>query len=51
VEKAQSPDRVIATKSVNGAVTMSRPLCPFPQKAVYSGGGSVNEAQNFACRR
>lgn len=51
VEGSQAPDRVVATRNVNGAVTMSRPLCAYPQKAVYSGSGSVNDAQNFSCRR
>ncbi len=50
VEHSQTPNSVVATKSVNGAVTISRPVCPYPQKAVYSGSGNTNEAQNFTCR-
>ena len=50
VENAKAPDRVIATKVVGGAVTRSRPLCPYPQKAAYSGSGSTDDERNFACR-
>jgi tannase/feruloyl esterase len=51
VEKGRAPDRVVAKKIVNGAPTRSRPLCPYPQKAVYSGSGSTDDEQNFVCRR
>jgi feruloyl esterase len=51
VEHGQAPERVIATRTANGAAIMSRPLCPYPQKAVYSGAGSTNEAESFVCRR
>jgi len=51
VEKGRAPDRVVAKKMVNGVPTRSRPLCPYPQKAVYSGSGSTDDEQNFVCRR
>ena len=51
VEKGQAPTRVVAAKMANGAPTMSRPLCPFPQKAVYNGSGNANEAQSFTCQK
>ena len=50
VENNKAPDRVVATKAVKGAVTRSRPLCPYPQKAVYSGSGSTDDERNFSCR-
>jgi feruloyl esterase len=28
----------------------TRPLCPYPQVAVYKGSGSVEDAANFACQ-
>ena len=28
---------------------MQRPLCPYPQKAWYKGGGDPNIAGNFIC--
>jgi len=27
----------------------SRPLCPYPQQAVYKGKGSIDDAANFVC--
>jgi feruloyl esterase len=50
VENGKAPDRVIATRAASGAVTRSRPLCPYPQKAVYNGSGSIDEERNFSCR-
>ena len=51
VENAKAPARVIATKVANGAVTRSRPLCAYPEKAVFSGSGSTDDEKNFVCRR
>jgi hypothetical protein len=50
VEKGTAPDSLIASKIVNGAVTRSRPLCPYPQVARYRGQGSTDDAANFECR-
>ena len=36
--------------STNGKVDRSRPLCPYPQIAAYTGRGSIDEAANFECR-
>ena len=30
--------------------SMTRPLCPWPQVAVYKGSGSTDDAANFECR-
>ena len=54
MEKGTAPDRIIATKFVNPAdhskgVTMTRPLCPYPQIAKYKGSGDTNDAANFDC--
>ena len=49
-ESGLAPDRIIATRVVDGRVDMTRPLCPYPQVAVYSGVGSVNDAGNFTCK-
>lgn len=38
-----------AGQSVNGKVTRTRPLYPYPQVARHSGSGSVSEAANFRC--
>jgi feruloyl esterase len=50
VEHGQAPDRIIASRAANGRVDRSRPLCPFPQIAVYTGTGNSDEAASFACR-
>ena len=50
VEKGTAPDRVVARKIVNGAPARTRPLCAYPQKAVYKGTGSTDEEGNFVCR-
>jgi feruloyl esterase len=49
VEKNRAPESLLARKIVNGKVTRSRPLCPYPQVARYRGQGSIDEAANFTC--
>jgi len=50
-EKGTAPDRVIATKRDQaGTPTRTRPLCPHPQRAVYGGAGSTDDAANFVCK-
>ena len=50
VEKGVAPDSLVAKKVVNGQVTRSRPLCPYPQVARYRGQGSTDDAANFECK-
>ena len=50
VDAGKAPERVIARKVANGAVTRTRPLCVYPQRAVYKGTGSTDEAESFVCR-
>ena len=50
VEHAKAPDRVVARKVAAGAVARTRPLCAYPQRAVYKGSGSIDEADSFVCR-
>jgi feruloyl esterase len=45
-EHGQAPERLIAS-AANGART--RPLCPYPQVARYSGAGSTDDAASFQC--
>lgn len=52
VEKGTAPTIIIATKTAagpEGAPTMTRPLCPYPQSAKYKGSGDPNKAENFVC--
>jgi feruloyl esterase len=55
VEKGVAPQQIIATKYNNDAnpasgVLRTRPLCPYPQIATYTGSGSTDEAANFVCK-
>jgi hypothetical protein len=51
VENGKPPDRVIARKAAaGGAVSRTRPLCPYPQHAEYTGSGTTDDAANFVCR-
>jgi feruloyl esterase len=50
VEKGVAPERVIASRVVQGKVVRTRPLCGFPKKAVYTGTGSTDSAASFTCR-
>lgn len=50
VERGIAPDRIVATRLVNGVVDRRRPLCPYPQVAVYTGQGDSNDDANFVCR-
>jgi feruloyl esterase len=51
VERGQAPERLIAQKrGPDGRVLAARPLCPFPQRAVHDGKGSVTDAESYACR-
>ena len=51
VEKGNAPERIVATAGANTPWPgRTRPLCPYPAQARYSGQGSVEEAGNFSCR-
>ncbi|MFT3817548.1 MAG: tannase/feruloyl esterase family alpha/beta hydrolase [Rubrivivax sp.] len=63
VEQGTAPDRVIATARGAGnaggvnpevpagwAADRSRPLCPYPRVARYSGSGSIDSAASFNCQ-
>lgn len=50
VERDIAPDAIIARQvGADGATVRSRPLCPFPQFASYSGEGDIDDAENFNC--
>src|ERR1700682_623894 len=50
VEQGIAPDRIIGSHLTNGVVDRTRPLCPYPQEAVYTGRGSIDDAANFVCQ-
>src|SRR5262249_30302024 len=47
-EGGVAPNTVLASRRA-GQPEMSRPLCPYPQVAKFSGTGSTNDAKNFVC--
>lgn len=50
VEKGVAPDRILATAGPRSPWPgRTRPLCPYPKIARYSGSGSIEEASNFRC--
>jgi len=50
VEQGQAPTQIVASQITKGKVDRTRPLCPYPEAAVYKGTGSIDEAANFACK-
>jgi feruloyl esterase len=50
VEHGTKPARIVASHTTNGVVDRTRPLCPYPQVAVYNGSGSIDDAANFSCK-
>ena len=49
VEGGMAPDHIQAARVEDGEVTRTRPLCPYPQVAQYTGAGSIDDASNFVC--
>ena len=51
VEGGQAPESIVATVwDKRGTVNRTRPLCPFPEEAVYRGRGSINSASSWRCQ-
>jgi hypothetical protein len=48
VENGAAPDSILAQNTSGGVVTRTRPLCPYPQTALYQ-GGDPNLAASFRC--
>ncbi len=49
VENGAAPERIIATRNLDGGVVETRPVCSYPKTAIYQGSGSVHDAASFAC--
>ena len=49
-ERGEAPDSIVASRVRDGEVDRTRPHCPYPQQAVYTGSGSTDDAGNFVCR-
>jgi Tannase and feruloyl esterase len=50
VERGKAPDWIPASRQRDGKVDRTRPLCPYPQVAMYDGKGDTNDAASFACK-
>ncbi len=49
-EGGTAPETIIAEHVSGNTVDMTRPLCAYPQVAVYKGVGSTNDAASFTCK-
>lgn len=46
----RAPQSIPASRTRDGKIDRTRPLCPYPQYARYKGSGSIEDASNFECR-
>jgi hypothetical protein len=51
VERGQAPETILASRTLSDGSTRTRPLCPYPDTAVWNGAGSSDDAANFVCQR
>ncbi len=51
VEQGRAPVSLTASKLTNGKVTMTRPVCAWPQVVRYRGRGDTGSAASFTCAR
>ena len=50
VEEGVAPASLLASGGTAAPATgRTRPLCPYPQHAIYNGSGSTDDAANFHC--
>jgi hypothetical protein len=49
VEKGIAPNQIIGATAPGVTPALTRPLCPYPQTAIYNGSGNVDEASSFHC--
>jgi feruloyl esterase len=50
VEQGRAPSMVPAAHLEGGREVRTRPLCPYPERAVWNGSGSSDDRANFSCR-
>jgi feruloyl esterase len=49
VDTDVAPERIIISGTTENGGTRTRPLCPHPQVATFTGTGSIDDAANFSC--
>lgn len=47
VENGKAPERVIVSKRQNDETIITRPVFPYPRKAIYNGKGDPNKESSF----
>jgi hypothetical protein len=51
VEKSKAPAELAGRRSDSaGNIVLTRPICQYPQVAIYIGHGDIADARNFHCR-
>jgi feruloyl esterase len=45
----KAPSEIPASRVRNGVSDRTRPLCAYPQIAIYKGSGNLDDAANFRC--
>ncbi|WP_408872145.1 tannase/feruloyl esterase family alpha/beta hydrolase [Gluconobacter sp. Dm-62] len=49
VVRQNAPEKIVASRVVDGKVVRTRPLCAWPEAALYDGHGDPAVASNFVC--
>jgi hypothetical protein len=50
VERGEAPATLTGLRSLSDGTTRTRPLCLYPDVAVWNGAGSTDVASSFTCR-
>jgi hypothetical protein len=50
VENGNEPTSYTGAGVTAAGAPRTRPMCPYPEVAVYSGSGSIDDAANFTCQ-
>jgi feruloyl esterase len=48
-EEGIAPDQIPASYRSGGQVYKTRPVCAYPEVAIYKGEGDINKAESFRC--
>jgi feruloyl esterase len=48
-EEGTAPDRINASYGTSEQIFKTRPVCAYPEVAIYKGEGGINKAENFTC--
>jgi feruloyl esterase len=49
LDTGRAPARIVAARQAHATPVRTRPLCPYPERAIYIGSGSIDRAENFRC--